>query len=260
MNLVRLWSISVLFLASCTSTVPPHPEFGRAQTRDYEAIVVRSRPFTGNIEFEQPLAGVGRGAAVGAGQASAEMILGCMESGGDPLVGLFCMTLTPIAAITGAIVGAGVSHTEQEITHATKILKDTIAAANPVANMQHFVVRRLRQTRDGRYDIRALSEHETNLNNAELAERGIDLVLELEMTQLDLAVFGRIDPDAAVIFTIRAHLNDTHKGHVSVPISWIYKGVRHDYFELAANNARLLHQSINQSYEDVSALIVDDLF
>jgi hypothetical protein len=45
-----------------------------------------------------------------------------------------------------------------------------------------------------------------------------------------------------------------------VPLTWAYNGVRQNFFELAADNGRLLHKAINQSYEEVGALIVRDLF
>jgi len=73
-------------------------------------------------------------------------------------------------------------------------------------------------------------------------------------------VLGKIDPDATAVMMVRGRLHDTAGLSVSVPLSWTYQGERHDYFDLAKDNAGLLRKVFQQSYDNIAARIVDDFF
>ncbi len=166
----------------------------------------------------------------------------------------------PVAAVIGAIVGAGARHSEEEVTDATAALKKALAEAAPDVGLRNAIVDRVVAASGGRYRIRALSAQETRLADEDLAGLGIDTILQLEVSRIDLAVFGRIDPDAAIALTVRAGLHATTGGLAHTPASWTYIGDRHNYFKLAADNAGLLRDLMNRSYEEISAFIVADLF
>lgn len=112
----------------------------------------------------------------------------------------------------------------------------------------------------GERQVRILTKNEANLPNAELSRLGFDAVLKVEVTHFDLAVLGRIDPDATAIVMVRGSFHDTAGLSPSVPLSWTYQGERHGYFELAKDNAGLLRKAFKQSFDKIAARIVDDLF
>lgn len=252
--LCLVWS---LILASCVETLPP-PDFAGALGQDYRVIAVRSKTlYQDDILFQQPVNGAGSGAASGAAQATGEVLGGCGTGGASLLI---CLGLAPIAAIVGAIYGSIHAHSEREVAQASAKLKEGIAEAEPGPGIERAVVTRLRIAGSGRYEVRTLSGNELNLTSVELGEEGIDAILEIEVSRLDLAVFGRIDPDAAIILAVRAAMVDTRVGLTAPALTWAYHGAHHDYFELAGNDARLLRDSIIQSYEEVAELIVSKIF
>jgi hypothetical protein len=224
---------------------------------DYKVIAVRMVSAREDPEFEPPLSGAGSGATEGARSAVGG---GCGGGAGGPIGAALCLGLLSVAAITGAVVGAGLSHSEQEVAEATAALKQALAEAAPAAGVERAVVKQIGEIEQGRYQARKLSAHEAGLSNAELAERGFDAVLKLEVSELDLAIFGKIDPDAAVVLSVRANLSDTASSTISAPLAWTYVGSHHDYFDLAAEDARELRGAIDRSYEAISGLIVADLF
>ena len=253
-----LWLLSVLTLTSCTDHKPPLPELALLRTEDYEVIAVRSKPFEVSNDWEEPIRGRLGGGALVAGQATGQCIVQC-TSEPDPFSMVVCLVLTPIATVAGAIYGAATGHSEEEVTQAVTALKEAITAATPVTGVEQAVMTRLRTTGDGRMQWRTLSQSELNLSVEELAELGIDAVLELRVSPIDLAMFGRIDPDAALVLAVRAELIDTNSGSASVGASWAYEGTHYNYFDMAENEARLLRESIQQSYDKIAQVIVADL-
>ena len=253
-SILRLQLVSLLVLAACTEQAPPLPRMVGASGREPQTIAVRSMPYKDVSNWQEPLRGAGSGAATGAGQALGEYA-SCPGSGG-----LLCIALLPIFVVVGAIGGAIVSHSDEEVMQATAVLKNTIATATPVIGVEQAVTDQLRATPAKHYEVRALSERELGLSYAQLAEEGVDAVLELQVSRLDLVIFGRIDPDAAVYFLVRADVVDTSTGPTNRSLSWAYLDTRYDYFEMSANNAHLLRGSIERSYKEVAELIVADLF
>ena len=76
----------------------------------------------------------------------------------------------------------------------------------------------------------------------------------------DLEVYGKIDPDAAIVLAVRGSIEDTQGENISPSITWAYRSKRRDYFKLADGEARFLRESINRSYDEISKLIIADLF
>jgi hypothetical protein len=178
----------------------------------------------------------------------------------DPLLLMFCIALLPVGAVTGAIVGAGAAHSEESVEQATRSLKSALAEAQPVAGVERAIIEEMRGIGDSRYQVHAMSKSEKGLSNQELTKHGIDAVLEVKVSHLDLAVFGKLDPDASISLTVRASLHGTNNGTISAPLTWTYLGDRHDYFDLAADDGRLLRDLVGQSYEKIGKMIVTDLY
>ena len=95
----------------------------------------------------------------------------------------------------------------------------------------------------------------------DLARQGIDAVLAFQVSPLDLLVSGNeINPDAALRLSVQAKIVDTNSGAATPNWSWEYRGSSFDYFDLAAEDARLLRLSIDECYPEIARLMVSDLF
>ena len=258
--LFRSWLVLALVLASCVERQPGPPVGAYAEKRGYRVIAIRVEPYQAELgRFAEPVKGAGRGAAVGAKDGTGGMVGGCIIGSGGLLL-LVCLALTPVAAVTGAIVGAGSAHSGVEVTRATEALQDAILAAKPDEGIREALSARLRELPDQRFEFVYPSGIEDSLSDAQLGSKGIDAVLRLQVIHLDLEVRGEIDPDAAIIYAVRGSLDDATGKRSSALVTWTFRSKRRDYFELAADEARRLRESINRSYEEIGELIVADLF
>jgi hypothetical protein len=228
---------------------------------DYDVIAIWFRQHHEESgDFPEPVKGAASGAAHGAGVGAGGVGGGCVEGLFSGILFLACLALMPVGAITGAIVGASGAHSESEVTRATEALRDAILMAEPDAEIQKALRGRLDEHSDQRYQFRYFYEYDDELTTAELASQGIDAVLWLEAMSPDLEVYGMIDPDAAVVLAVRGTLEGTARKDISPSITWAYRSKRRDYFKLADNDARLLREAIKRSYDEISKLIVADLF
>jgi hypothetical protein len=251
-------ALAVLFSSACAKQETP-PLSAGLDLQKYRSIAVRSTPYTREeATFVPPVKGAGAGSAQGAGEGTAAFLGGCAVGSGGILL-LFCIALTPVATITGAMVGAGASHSVEEVTSATASLKDALKKVAPAKALELALVKSLRSTERASYDVRALSKSEAKLTNNDLAKLGFDAVVDVKVSNLDLAVFGRIDPDASVTCTATVTVHDTVNRSASLPLSWTYQSNRYGYFDLAKKDARLLRRVFDESYEKIVAMIVNDL-
>lgn len=274
MVLSRLSLIPVLVFTSCTGQPlsSPNVQFGRTpggQPKVIAAQVVRSGD---GIDIDQP---VGRvvgtvGSALGTGAMVAGGGAGmCITGGGatGPYAGaaiVLCLGVITVAAaaatLVGGVAGATLAHKKEEIIRATEALKQALSTAEPVAGIEKALVFPLGTAAAEPEAADLIARSRPDLPLAELKELGVDGVIRVEVTQLDLAVYGRLDPDVQVIITARGRLVDTETGDKSAVYSWSHRGPREDYFDMAENDARPLRAAIQQSYDGISQLIVADLF
>ncbi len=251
-------ALAALFIGACAERKLPPVSMG-IDLQKYNVIAIRSVPYErGAAPFDPPVKGAGAGTAQGAGEGTLGWIGGCALGSAGILLPI-CLVLTPVATVTGAIAGAGASHSAKEVTSATTALKNALNEAAPAEALKQAVVRKIRETRRARYEVRALSESEASLSYAELSKLGFDAVLDVRVSHLDLAVIGRIDPAAKVIVAVHGSVYDTAAQSASLPLSWTYHSDRHGYFDLAKDNARLLNQLLEQAYDKIATLIVNDL-
>jgi len=251
--------IVIAVLQACAGqNLPPIDTGMRAD--QYESIAIRAIPYKPNVaRIRSPVEGAGEGASAGA-EAGTIGWLGACGIGSGGILLLACLVVTPVATVTGAIAGAAASHSPEEVTSATTALKNVFEEATPAVGLTRAVARSLQETRSKMRQSRILSSSETSLTDPELLRLGFDAVLEVEIIQFDLAVYGQFDPEAAVNIVVRADLRETAGRSTSIPLSWTYEGNRQSYFELAKDNARLLRKTFNRSYDETAALIVGDLF
>jgi len=239
---------------------PLFPKHAISDGRNYNTIAIRFLEYENIEEWSEPLKGekaASRGAARGVEEAFHILC--------SPGSGIGCIVFSPVIALVGATVGAGVgggmSHSDEEVVDATASLKNLMIGENPDKILAEAVSAHLQEARSRHYNVHTLSEDELTLSNAELAEKGIDAVLELEVTSLEVIVPpNSIDPDAQYFLGTRSRLIDTRSDVTSLAQSWIFASSPYDYFELAAEDAQRLAQLIEQSYSEISDLIVSDLF
>ena len=255
--ILRLQFASLLVLGACAEQLPPLPDTVGTSGRGQQIIAVRSMPFHDSGGWREPLRGPGSGFAIGAVEGADASFQSFCPSSDDILM---CIGLLPVFVVVGAIVGAAISHSDEEVTQATNALRRTISTSMPTAGVEQAVINQLRATPAKQFEVRSLSETEVGLSYAQLAEEGVDAVLELQVSRLELVIFGRIDPDAAVYYLVRADVVNTSIGPTNRNLSWGYLGTTYNYFEKAADDGLLLRNSIERSYEEVAELIVADLF
>jgi hypothetical protein len=155
-------ALAVLFSSACAKQELP-PLSAGLDLQKYKSIAVRSTPYTREeATFVPPVKGAGAGSAQGAGEGTVAFLGGCLGPG-DPLISLICIALTPVATITGAMIGAGASHSVEEVTSATASLKDALKKAAPAKALELALVKSLRSTERASYDVRALSKSEAKL-------------------------------------------------------------------------------------------------
>lgn len=251
--------VLALSLASCATERGPSGRFPVSSLDGIHGVIaLRVKPYTANIDIDEPIKGSGAGALMGAGGAAGAWGVGTAGALSNPYTAIVFVALLPVVAVTGAITGGIMAHPEKEVIEATTAIKEVLTAAKPAKGIQEAIEKSLIDLNGGRVKVHALSESEINMPPAQLAGLGIDAVLDIEISHLDLIVFGDFDPDASLTMAIRSNIIVTDTGTVSASSSYTYLGKRHDYFELAEDDAYLLRESINQSYKEIAELLVID--
>jgi hypothetical protein len=248
-------------LPGCATTefAPPAPEV-RAQLGAVTVVPVSARA---SRAVDDPVKGAGRGALSGAGQGAASgFLVGasfCQTP--DPLACAFGLVLGTALAVPGAVVGsiagASLAHPAEEVEAATASLVAAMADARP----HEDVARQIAEAKHLPHDLRAMDAGAYVAGDySQLAEDGRDSVLEIEAVLLELYVAGDIDPDISPKLTVQGRLVRAGDDVELYSRTWLYWGQERDYFEAAADDARLLRQDLQDGYEALAARIANDLF
>ena len=253
-------SVLIFVLASCATERGPSGEFQvRPAVGEHSVVAIRVKPYTSNINIDDPVAGAGKGALTGAGAAAGAWGVE-LAGASDPYEAIVYVALLPVVVVTGAITGAITAHPETEVIKATTAIKAALSDTKPAEGIQDALVKSLTSLYGDRVRTQFLSGYEMNMSPDQLAALGIDTVLDLEISHLDLVVSGKLDPDAALTMTIRASVIVTDTKAATPPSSWTYLGKRHDYFDLAEDDAHLLRESIKNTYKEIANVLVTDYF
>lgn len=237
---------------------PPDADV-RAQLGAVKVIPVSART---SRDVDDPVKGAGRGALVGAGKGAA----GGFAAGaslcqtGDPL---FCgvgLVLGAALAVPGAVVGSGVgaslAHPAEEVEAATENLIIALADARP----HEEVAWRISMVQlPNRLQVGEAEDSEW-ADYRDLADEGWDTVLEVEVVWFELFVQGDINPKISPKLILQGRLIRTRDNTELYRRKWLLWGEERNYFEAAADNARLFRQDLQQAYGALADRIVDDLF
>lgn len=260
LSIFILSNVLVLCLASCATERSPLGAFPAASKKSNQGVIAISvKPFELNTKFDEPVAGAGKGAVTGAGMAAGAWGTGIAGTT-DPYATVLYVALLPVAVITGAITGAVAAHPEAEVVKAITAIKVALSEEKPTEEIQNAIINSLSSLSGSRLPIRLLSESEMKMSPDQLAGLGIDTLLLVEISHLDLVIYGKMDPDAALTIAIRASVTKADTMESTPPSSWTYSGKRHDFFELAKDDAHLLRESIKKSYKEIANVLVSDYF
>lgn len=237
--------------------VTPLPKLRIAGGDSSTVIAIRTTSVEQGNSWREPRKGAGEGALSGSGQA----LEGFSEACGMLLqLSVFCIPMLPVVALGGAVGGALVGHSEEEVLETTATLKNALQAALPDQGVELGLIDELQNMGGGRYKVRQLTKSQAKASHKDLAGQGIDAVFELQETRLDLVISGgEIEPNVALNLSVRATIVTTTDGAKSPTWMWNVRGAPHNYFDFAANDALLLRRSADTAYSEVAQLIVTDL-
>ena len=110
------------------------------------------------------------------------------------------------------------------------------------------------------YDLLSRAEADHRISYRHLANEGLDTVLEIDVSDFRLVSYGKIDPDLQLVLIARARLVRAANDAELYRRTWGYMSNQQSYFDMAAQNAKLLRAKIREGYEKLADKIVYDLF
>ena len=259
-----------LALAACgqpSLEVPPTPASIAAMSGVWAVSVVAA-----DGEPALPRAPLGRGAAAGhsakvgalgsvyAGAGAASGVAGSGPWGPILAAGLLAagVVVAPVAAVVGAVGGAAVAASPEEIAAAEASMARALADLPPPDDLLEAVIAEA----DRRVGM-MLVDCGTARRSADctLADAAVpDVLLRLELDPPLFEIEGEVRPQLRLVQRLSAEIRPST---VVVPIharAWVYRGIQHRYLELAADDARLLRQEFAAAREALVAKAVADLF
>lgn len=256
--------IVVAALSGCAATqeFPPPSEDLRQQLGRLALVSLDAEH---NPSLDTPAKGSGAGALKGAEQGAVNSIgfglAGC-SGAPDPYVcgaGLALgLAMAPIAALVGAGIGAGRAHSAEEVEAADAALGAALARIDYRGELQDAVEAALGARAYSLPDPPAGDEESADYRP--LAQESIDTVLELHASSFYVTDDGDIDPDVTLLMGARARLvGMADNGEVYKRV-WVYRSAEHNYFDLAAEEARLLRTEISEGFAKLGERVVFDLF
>jgi hypothetical protein len=163
-------------------------------------------------------------------------------------------------AVPGAVVGSGVgaslAHPAEEVEAAMENLIIALADARP----HEEVAWRISMVQlPNRLQVGEAEDSEW-ADYRDLADEGWDTVLEVEVVWFELFVEGDINPKISPKLILQGRLIRTRDNTELYRRKWLLWGEERNYFEAAADNARLFRQDLQQAYGALADRIIDDLF
>ena len=203
--------------------------------------------------------GAGGSVAAGAGAGAASGAVGSGPWGPILAVGLLAVgeVVAPVAAVAGAVGGASVAASPEEIASAEGSITRALADLPPREELLEAVF-----TEAGRRAGRTLADCGTarRPGDCALADAAApDVLLRLDLDPPLFKVEGEVWPKLRLVQRLAA---EVHTSTVVFPVhvrAWVYRGTQHRYLEFAADDARLLRQEFAAAREALVAKAVGDL-
>lgn len=255
----------VLLCVTACETVEFEPP-SAAIRQQMGRIAVVSLPYQPFSKMAEPTKGAGEGAATGAGQGAIIGGLGPIRGfcgTGDPWACLFGVALgavlvLPSAAI-GGVVGAVRSHPEEEVNAASKNMEQAVRNAEISESVQRQF--QLMGVGLGLEPLQAaFTDERTSYDREYLKTAGYDSLVEISIISFQLAVSGKIEPDIAPKISVQARVIRGQDLQELYRRTWLYWGPERDYFDAAADDARLFRDDLELAYRALASRMRDDLF
>lgn len=236
-------------LSSCTTTEVTLPALDVSQAMTTDAIVVK---VDATMQFKMPN-GLVRGSGDGATKAMGEY-LSDPPSGDEGVVWLLTL---PVALPISAAVGAGLSHSTEEVDSALAAYRG-ISQDRTIRNLLggKFMSAIEDDVGENWVCIEEASESEpkTCATHKSIAELRLYPEFKLE-------IVGEYDPDIHFFGTVLGFVSADRSNPSSfVSAKWAYRDKLGDFFDLTANDAALLRSELKAIFDRFAIAIVEDLF
>ncbi len=246
-----LIAILCFALASCAGDPPlPSPPQGLHTRLDPEPILVE--PGERTLSVQEPVAGSGAGAEVGATQAGGASIMAGFATcyTGQPgcvFLAAAGIVLAAPAALVGAGVGAIRARSPEEVESANANLQAVLLGQRPLAVLGEHV--------------NALAQEYNGLAGTPGQPKDArDVSLELALTEYDINAFGQINPSLTLVMGVRGDLVERHSNRLLHRRNWRYESESRNFFDLGADGGALLSDEFEATYRRLAEHIVNDLF
>lgn len=192
------------------------------------------------------------GAAFGPGGS---LVVGAATAVGSAIVG------APIGATLGAMKGATKDPPAEAVRKAEADLQDLLAVLKVQEGMRDHVVQ---LTRDQTQHPVLLMDHgpttqEKKPTYRALATEGIDTVLELNVSRVELSGPWAVNPHGALVMTVRVRLIQVMDGTELSARDFQYNGGPGPFTDLA-DNPEPLREGLEVAYQTLAKEILDTLF
>ena len=262
-------AVLALALAACgqpTREVPPTPGSIAAMPGVWAGSVAATEG-----EMPAPVPPLARAAAaghsakvgaLGSVYGGAELALGALGSGPwGPILaaGLLAtgVVVAPVAAVVGAVGGAAVAASPEEIAAAEASMVRALADLPPPDELLEAVIAEA-DRRIGMILVDCGAARRPA--DCTLADAAVpDVLLRLDLDPPLFEIEGEVRPRLHLVQRLSA---EVRTNTVVVPLharAWVYRGNQHRYLELAADDARLLRQEFAAARAALVAKAVDDV-
>jgi hypothetical protein len=261
---IALVLIAAVSACSTVQTVPPAPA-EVCTAPGLWAIYARDPTTRAKSALPQPLP-PGKAAASGAwkgGAGSVQLGFGAALGPGDvdPILAALALALgiaiAPVAAVVGAGVGAVSAHSEAEIAAAEKSMTNALNTAEPARAMRTLVIALAREQAGRRlYDCGDLDDLGSCRTQS---PEPVSTILSITVDPPHFEIEGTIAPDLRPLLSATAKIYRASKAAPTYQRAWVYRGRQNDYFDLAADDAKLFRAELATAERALAAKIVDDL-
>jgi hypothetical protein len=251
-------AILIVFLAGgCAVQQPVQPTGIANTTRDQIGRMAVRGPDRPKVALTANLDTKGAAARKTAVSAGAAWLGGSFQAAGEAgegglLIAAFGLVTAPIVAAGGAVYGAAAADSEEEITTGNEVLVQTLDFAP--AQMQRALENELATSAPVEWEF-----VDPDTSNSELAARGFDSVLDMDMDSIASHVSAN---DFHVYFDTlnRLTLTSLSSGRSLATRKYWRELPARAVSEWAGDGGGVLNHALQEQFADIAGEMADDLF
>jgi hypothetical protein len=258
----------------------PLPENVQQNFNTFAVVSQSSKP---SFHHAKPMTDKDKACSIVAGRFAGEWAAGCLLAAPETLfLSLFLLPGVVVAAPVGCIVGLVETPSEVKVQEAEAILNETIAGLNFQETMRYDFLKIAQTTMPHKtfiaFDVADTENLKEELKNSTLVSKGINKVLEISITEIQLRGLAKDKYDdflgnSRLKLFLSLHIRLTHITLGSSPENKIVREyiIYHDspvkscgkaekYFNWVADDGMLLKERISTCCQSIAEQIVADLF